>query len=104
MNIEPTLNAHGFFSSLWSEAADSDDANVYRGWTIRLLAPNGGYLGIEISKDGSDEIYSRDCQLDPEHDYHDDDRLLDIARDAIDAAELACIAIDGQLNLFEEAS
>ena len=86
------MKEHRFISS-WMESKEllyaspngQWDLSKYQGWTVGLVIPNGGYLGVDIAHPSYPYICSRYTELEPDHDYHDATRLIEMAHRAIDS-------------------
>ena len=73
----------GFIPWPVEEGERLETTAVYRGWAISLEIPNGGIIAVDILHLESGERYTR-C-TEEEYDYFDDEGIVAMAREAIDA-------------------
>lgn len=72
----------------------------YREWSIYLLSPNGGILGVDLIHVGRNYYFAKETY--PQFDYADSESILKYAKHLINQIEDFITSADGQqLNFLE---
>jgi hypothetical protein len=87
----------------WRFCDDKPDDLQYREWTIYLVSPNGGILGVDLVHRERDYYFTKETY--PNFDYADSEGILQYAKDLINQIEEFIASADSQqLNLLENGS
>jgi|SanBayMetagenome_1026888.scaffolds.fasta_scaffold08992_4 hypothetical protein len=95
------------FSMGIAPLSDSKPDLQYREWSIYLLSPNGGILGIDLVHQERNYYFAKETY--PQFDYADSESIFKYAKDLINQIEDFMASADGQqlnfnLSVLKEVS
>lgn len=100
LQADISCNFYGNIEESREFVDESNCCEVYGGWKIILIVPNGGILGFDILNHAYDVWMGEDTS--ESFDYLDRDGIITHAKEAIDKIEQAIATCNGQqLALFE---